>query len=289
MDYTFYVPDDTNIVNKIIDLETRIDIDLDITTALSSPSTNYNGTTKILIVSFDSALSEKEAIVLSRLVDVNILGMVPGIDIQAKFTNSLPRESYVTSAPPTAAHDISSYYVVGSRIINTSTNQVWTCTDNTKNSAAWSLLPADIGFGKDIGEEQIRFQSGSGTSWRPYIECSKTFTSGNPQSCGFFMFSGTTTQGGEPTALRILHNGLYKGGDTNYTVIIKLEDRTNTTTVWSTTIISNPGATNTNWPLPQIHNYVIPANSYPSSTALLELTIETTNGDYARIYIVAIK
>jgi len=168
VNYTFYVKDDTGIASKITQLINRISIDLDITKVLSSPSNSYNAGTKILTISFDTALTENEQVVLSRLVDISILGFVPGVDVQSSFYNQLPRESYSSTIVPGATHDIASYYMVGSRVINQSTGNVWVCTQNTLNNAVWKRLVTGLSIEGATGS--------TGTAYTGPITVSNTDT-----------------------------------------------------------------------------------------------------------------
>jgi len=144
VDYTFYVEDDTGIASKLTQLETRISIDLDITKTLSSPGVDYDNGTKILTISFDTSLTENERLILSRLVDVSILDKTPGIDVQSLLYNQITRDSLASDTTPGSQHDIASYYFVGSRVINPTTNDIWVCTDNTLNNAVWQKTISNL-------------------------------------------------------------------------------------------------------------------------------------------------
>lgn len=143
-DYKYYIDDDTGIIPKLTQLETHIDIDMDIIN--SYPAVAYNNGTKILTVTFVSPLSETEALILTRLVETIIFEKNPDTDIQSRFKNHLPRESIVQSDPPTTSHDILNFYVPGSQIIDQGTNDIYYCINNTQNAAVWKKLSQSITY-----------------------------------------------------------------------------------------------------------------------------------------------
>ena len=130
--YQFYIADDTDINDKIMVLETRINTDLEIQPNLTSIS--YNSGTKFLTITFDQLLSTHEEFVLQILVNPCIF------DRNCHIIT--PRNTGNATINPVSTNDIKSGYQPGSFVYNTTTGISFINIDNTQDDAVW----ISIGF-----------------------------------------------------------------------------------------------------------------------------------------------
>lgn len=146
----------------------------------------------------------------------------------------------------------------------------------------------DIGYGLGLGEFFYNWQQGQGANWRPYVEFTKVATNPTPQSGGIFWYRGSDNLGSVPMQGYVIHNGLYKGGDSNYEVTINIVDLTNTVIITTINFTADPGGSNTNFAIPQKHDFFLGAANFPTGQALIELQIQVDSGEYGRLYILAL-
>lgn len=147
---------------------------------------------------------------------------------------------------------------------------------------------SDIGYGMGLGEFIYKWQQGQGANWRPYVEFTAVATNPIPQSGGVFWYRGTDELGSIPTQGYIIHNGLYKGSDSNYDVTVTLFNLTDVTTVTTINWSADPGGNNTNFAIPQKYDFLLGAANFPTTPSLLELQVQVNSGDYGRLYIFAL-
>lgn len=128
--YTFNIINTTNINNKIIQLEDRINVNFTILTSLVSVS--YNGVNQNVLIEFSSALSTSQQKVLNILVQ---------IIIEERTINEFyPSPRTITSTRfPNLKSDILNGYNVGDVLVNTTNDELYVCQDNTIDTAVWFL------------------------------------------------------------------------------------------------------------------------------------------------------
>jgi hypothetical protein len=174
--YTYYVntpPGD--IVTRVTNLQTRLNIDLDI--SQDPTSVTYSGVTQIVYVVYASALTDKEAVIMEFLFETCIAQLTPGNEISPRPTDLLERVSYTANGPPTSQHDIRSKYQPGSFVIDAATNIGYICYKNTFGAAVWKST------GSSTGSINFTFDGNNGTG-------ASTSNSSYSVFCAFY-FEGT--------------------------------------------------------------------------------------------------
>ena len=131
--YSIGIANATNIDAKMLALEGKINIDLDITVALIPPITY---TAPSINITFSNTLSSYQRKNLQKLVKI-IIEEETTQEIQPIPIDSIQRQSLHAVTNPTNQHDDISNYTYGSMVLNSSTNQVWFCMNNTTDNAVW--------------------------------------------------------------------------------------------------------------------------------------------------------
>lgn len=132
--YNIEVNNVSNIAAKMLTLEGKINIDLDITVALIPPIT-YSAPS--ISITFASLLNHSQRENLQKLVKI-IIEEATTQEIQPIQLDSIQRQSLTAINNPTNQHDKISNYTYGSMVLNSSTNQIWFCQDNTTDNAIWT-------------------------------------------------------------------------------------------------------------------------------------------------------
>lgn len=126
--YTYNIFNTTNIANKIIQLEDRINVNFEILIPLNSVS--FDALTNDVSIEFLSTLDNNELVVLGTLVQL-IIEEKSLIDFHPN-TRAIYSPRY-----PVLKSDNSNGYQIGDILINTDNNGMYICQSNTTDSAIW--------------------------------------------------------------------------------------------------------------------------------------------------------
>jgi hypothetical protein len=140
---TYYVAGVSNILSRIVTLQNKLNIDLQVTVPLVSVV--YNNLTQQIIITYSGVLTDFQKLTVENIVGIIIFDKVLGVDVFIVDINATLRNSYIVASDPTPNHDNLSGYSQGSVVINTATNKIFVCENNTTGNAVWNQVYSAFG------------------------------------------------------------------------------------------------------------------------------------------------
>lgn len=142
-EYRYSISDTSDLANKLIRLEHRINIDPEITSSnLPVQSVVYSAPE--VIITFNFPLVGRESYIVGGMVAFLFYDAVPGYTFAYNNLVLSPRDTMGGLVDPTQDHDIYSGYNVGSHYFIPSVPAAWLCVDASVGNAQWIQLTGPV-------------------------------------------------------------------------------------------------------------------------------------------------
>lgn len=185
-EYRYSISDTTDLANKLLHIQHRINIDVEITPSnLPVQSVVYSAPE--VVITFNFPLVGRETYIVGSMVSFIFMDAMPGYTFVYNNLVRNPRDTMGGSGTPTHDHDLYSGYNVGSRFFIPSIPSAWICIDSTPGSAQWIELTGPVAPSPLISSSTTTL--------------TKTFTSNKIIVTGDFMGQGTAGDSFSPHAL----------------------------------------------------------------------------------------
>lgn len=238
--YIFQVNNVSNISNKIAQLNDRIPANLSINATLNNIT--FNSSTNEITFDFAQNLSTDQLVLLNVLIKVNVE--------ERPLLEFFPDPKIVTTTKiPSNINDNLNGYPIGSISVNTDTQTVYFCYDNTTSNAIWnSQSNKSLSF-------NYSFNNGFETTNNTYIVA------------GYLIYPGTLTAGNITSILALMYS--IQSGNTYQ---VRVVDTTNNNTIAESNVTSGCDMVT-----PKIIDLNIVSN-LPTTRAVFEIQIRKDSG-----------